>query len=242
MDGNAGKEVQKLSRIFAMKNLIINGIYTHLCVADSLDEKDVLFTRQQIARFYKVINRLKMQGIQIPKTHIQSSYGLLNYPELRCSFVRAGIALYGVLSTASAQTKLDPDLRPVLALKAHIVLIRNIKEGESVGYGRAFVADRDSRIAVLSIGYADGFPRILSDKGQYVLINGQHAPIAGRICMDQLAVDITALSGINVGMTATLIGRDGDAEIMAPAIADQAQSITNELLSRMGTRVVVREI
>lgn len=75
-----------------------------------------------------------------------------------------------------------------------------------------------------------------------MLINGQQAPIAGRICMDQLAVDITALSGINVGMTATLIGRDGDAEIMAPAIADQAQSITNELLSRMGTRVVVREI
>ena len=246
VDGDAGKnvvkEMQKLVRVFAMKNLNINGIYTHLCAADSPDEEDVLFTRQQIARFYKVIDRLEKQGIEIPKTHIQSSYGLLNYPELKCSFVRAGIALYGVLSTADAQTKLHPDLRPVLALKAQIVLIRNIKEGESVGYGRTFVADRDSRIAILSIGYADGFPRILSGKGQYVLIKGQQAPIVGRICMDQLAVDITALSGIHVGMTATLIGRDGDAQIMAPAVAERAQSITNELLSRMGTRVAVKGI
>lgn len=240
VDGNAGKEILKLLRVFAMKNFVINGIYTHLCVADSLEEKDVQFTRQQIAGFYRVLKRLEKQGIQIPKTHIQSSYGLLNYPELKCSFVRAGIALYGVLSTADARTKLHPDLRPVLALKAQIVLIRDIKEGESVGYGRAFVADRDSRIAILSIGYADGFPRILSGKGHYVLINGQQAPVAGRICMDQLAVDITALSDIRVGMTATLIGRDGDAEITAPAVAEQAQSITNELLSRMGTRVVVK--
>lgn len=242
LDSGAGKEMQKLLQVFAMKNLIINGIYTHLCVADSLDEKDVLFTRQQIAGFYKVIHRLKKQGIPIPKTHIQSSYGLLNYPELKCSYVRAGISLYGVLSTPDARTKLQLDLKPVLALKAQIVLIRNIKEGESVGYGRAFAADRDSRIAILSIGYADGFPRILSDKGQCVLINGRHAPIVGRICMDQLVVDITELSGINVGMTATLIGRDGDAEITAPAVAGQAQSITNELLSRMGTRVAVKGI
>lgn len=239
MDSSAGKEIQKLSQVFAMENLIINGIYTHLCAADSLDENDVLFTRRQIARFYKVINRLKKQGIHIPKIHIQSSYGLLNYPELKCSYVRAGIALYGVLSTSDAQTKLHLDLRPVLALKAHIVLLRNIKEGESVGYGRDFVAGRDSRIAVVCIGYADGFPRILSGKGQHVLIDGQPAPIVGRICMDQLAVDVTELSDVCVGMVVTLIGRDGEEELAAPAVAQQADSITNELLSRMGTRVVV---
>lgn len=238
---NVEKEMRKLVRVFVMKNLNINGIYTHLCAADSLDEGDVLFTRQQIARFYRVLNKLKKQGIHIPKIHIQSSYGFLNYPELKCSYVRAGIALYGVLSTPNAQTKLQLDLRPVLSLKAHIVLIRNIKEGESVGYGRAFVADRDSRIAILSIGYADGFPRILSGKGQYVLIKGQPAPIVGRICMDQLAVDVTGVVDVYVGMTVTLIGRDGDAVLTAPQVAEQADSITNELLSRIGTRVAVSE-
>ena len=242
VESDTGKEVQKLSRVFAMKNLIINGIYTHLCVADSQNEKDILFTRQQIARFYKVVNRLKKQGIHIPKTHIQSSYGLLNYPELKCSYVRAGIALYGVLSTPDAQTKLHLNLKPVLSLKAQIVLIRKVRQGDSVGYGRDFVADRDSRIAIVSIGYADGLPRILSGRGHNVLINGQQAPIVGRVCMDQLAVDITALSNVSVGMTVTLIGRDGDQEIAAPVVAEQAQSITNELLSRMGARVVVRQI
>ena len=231
--------MQKLSRVFHMKYLNINGIYTHLCAADSPDEEDVLFTRQQIARFYKVVNRLKKQGIHIPKTHIQSSYGFLNYPELKCSYVRAGIALYGVLSTPDAQTRLHLDLRPVLALKAHIVLVRNIKEGESVGYGRMFTADRDSRIAIVSIGYADGIPRILSGQGQQVLLGGQPAPVVGRICMDQLAVDVTGIEHVYVGMTVTLIGRDGDQEITAPAVAAQADTITNELLSCRGTRVVV---
>ena len=134
------------------------------------------------------------------------------------------------------------NLEQVLCLKAQIVLIRKVRQGDSVGYGRDFVADRDSRIAIVSIGYADGLPRILSGRGHNVLINGQQAPIVGRVCMDQLAVDITALSNVSVGMTVTLIGRDGDQEIAAPVVAEQAQSITNELLSRMGARVVVRQI
>lgn len=141
----------------------------------------------------------------------------------------------------NAQTKLQLDLKPVLALKAQIVLIRRVQKGDSVGYGRTFVADKDCRIAIVSIGYADGFPRVLSGKQQYVLINGQPAPIVGRICMDQLAVDITELSNICVGMTVTLIGRDGDKEIAAPTVAENAESITNELLSRIGTRVVKKE-
>lgn len=240
-DKSVEKELRNLCNVFSMKFLIITGIYTHLCVADSLAQKDIFFTKKQIAIFYKTINRLKKQGIHIPKIHIQSSYGLLNYPELKCNYIRAGIALYGVLSTPNAQTKLQLDLRPVLALKAQIVLIRRVQKGDSVGYGRTFVADKDCRIAIISIGYADGLPRVLSGKQQYVLINGQPVPIVGRICMDQLAVDITEFSNICVGMTVTLIGRDGDKEITAPMIAENAESITNELLSRIGTRVVKKE-
>lgn len=220
-----------------MEHLAVNGIYTHLCVADSLAEADVRFTRQQIADFYGVLRRLKKEGVRIPKIHIQSSYGLLNYPELKCSYVRAGIALYGVLSSPDAQTKLQLDLRPVLSLKAKVVLLRRVPQGESVGYARTFVADRDSVIAILPVGYADGFPRSLSGGGSYVLINGSWAPIVGRICMDQLAVDVTDIAEIEVGMTATLIGCDAGGQIAAPDVADDSGSITNELLSRMGSRL-----
>lgn len=229
--------IEEILRVFAMEHLCISGIYTHLCVADSLDEEDVCFTRQQIASFYGVLKQLKKEGIRIPKIHIQSSYGLLNYPELKCSYVRAGVALYGVLSIPDAQTKLQLDLRPVLSLKAKVILLRFVSQGESVGYGRTFVTDRDSVIAILPIGYADGFPRSLSSRDSYVLINGSWAPIVGRICMDQLAVDVTDIAGVEVGMTATLIGTDGSETIDAPTVALDSGSITNELLSRLGNRL-----
>lgn len=229
--------IEEILRVFAMEHLCISGIYTHLCVADSLDEEDVCFTRQQIASFYGVLKQLKKEGIRIPKIHIQSSYGLLNYPELKCSYVRAGVALYGVLSTPDAQTKLQLDLRPVLSLKAKVILLRFVSQGESIGYGRTFVTDRDSVIAILPIGYADGFPRSLSSRDSYVLINGSWAPIVGRICMDQLAVDVTDIAGVEVSMTATLIGTDGSETIDAPTMAYDSGSITNELLSRLGNRL-----
>lgn len=234
---DADFDIEKVLGVFEMEHLIINGIYTHLCVADSLMEEDVCFTRQQIAVFYGILKRLKKEGIRVPKIHIQSSYGLLNYPELKCSYVRAGIALYGVLSAPNTRTKLQLDLRPVLALKAKVILLRFVCEGESVGYGRTFTADRDSVIAILPVGYADGFPRSLSGRGCCVLINGNRAPVVGRLCMDQLAVDVTDIPDIAVGMTATLIGADGGEEIAAPAVARDADSITNELLSRMGSRL-----
>lgn len=229
--------IEEILHVFAMEHLCIIGIYTHLCVADSLDEEDVRFTRQQIASFYGILKQLKKEGIRIPKIHIQSSYGLLNYPELKCSYVRAGVALYGVLSTPDAQTKLQLDLRPVLSLKAKVILLRLVPQGESIGYGRTFVTDRDSVIAILPIGYADGFPRSLSGSNSYVLINGSWAPIVGRICMDQLAVDVTDIADIEVGMTATLIGNDGSETIDAPTVAYDSGSITNELLSRLGNRL-----
>ena len=145
--------------------------------------------------------------------------------------------MYGVLSTPDAQTKLQLDLRPVLSLKTKVVLIRFVPQGESVGYGRTFVADRDSVIAILSIGYADGFRAACPIGPAMVLINGGCAPIVGRICMDQLAVDVTDIADVEAGMTATLIGYDGGKEIAAPVVADDAGSITNELFSRMGSRL-----
>lgn len=237
--GFDAKDIENISAVFSMKHIKVSGIYTHLCAADSVDEKDIFFTNVQIESFYNLLNQLKEKGITIPKIHIQSSYGLLNYPELKCDYVRAGVSLYGVLSSPNDRTKLQLDLRPVLSLKSRVILLREIKKGDSVGYSRSFVANRDSLIAVLPVGYADGYPRNLSCGKSYVLINGHQAPVVGKICMDQLAVDVTDIPDIKVGITATLIGKDGDEEISASMIADNSESITNELLSRMGQRLKI---
>lgn len=226
------KNIEEIKRIFEMKNINVRGIYTHLCCSDSLEPPDAKFTEEQISNFHNVINNLKNNGISIPKLHIQSSYGLLNYPEIYCNYVRVGIALYGAQSLPIA-TALNLDLRPVLALKSKIVLIRRINKGDTVGYGRKFTAERDSRIAVLPIGYGDGFPRNLSCGKGCVIIKGHKISIIGRICMDCLTADITDFNDIDIGDTAELIC----AELPAENIAENSGSIANELLCRIGERL-----
>ena len=234
------RDAGKVKKIFRMRRLKMNGIFTHLCCADSLAPGDVAFTRGQINDFYGLLGELTEAGIAVPKVHIQSSYGLLNHPELSGEYVRVGIALYGVLRTTQ-KTAVQADLRPVLALKTRVAALKDVPKGESVGYGRVFTAARDSRIAILPIGYGDGLPRILSGAGG-VRIRGQYAPIAGRICMDQMAVDVTELSEISLGDVAVVICNEADCEPSAPVVAEMAGTISNELLCRLGARlpVVVR--
>lgn len=255
--GIESRKMEEIAEVFSMRNLRVSGMYTHLCCADSRNPEDIAFTRRQIADFYGVVEHLREAGIQVPRLHIQSSYGLLNYPEQRCDYVRIGIALYGVLSSPGDQTVVKADLRPALALKARVVLIRQVAKGETVGYGRAFTAERDSRIAILPVGYADGYPRSLSGGGGSVRIRGTCFPVAGRVCMDQLAVDITGAEDIREGDIATLIGCEdfagekeaderertireqasAESKTAAPRVAANAGSISNELLSRMGMRL-----
>ncbi len=227
------RNAKDIEKAFKLKHIHISGIYSHLCVSDSLDADDVAFTQKQINNFRQAIDRIEQSGLAFPKIHIQSSYGLLNYPELKFDYVRAGIALYGVLSSPDDKVRKPLDLRPVLSLKTKVILIRTIEKGEAIGYGRTFTASRRTKIAILPIGYADGIPRSLSCGKGYVMINGKRAYIAGKICMDQTAVDITDIPDVAEGTTATIIG-DG---ILAPTVADNADSISNELLSRIGSRV-----
>ena len=222
-----------------MKNLKICGIYTHLCCTDSLMPDDIAFTRKQIDNFYRLIDDLKDGKVNIPKVHIQSSYGLLNYPDLTCNYIRVGIVLYGVLSSPDDDTNLKLDLRPVLSLKSRVVSIRQVNKGDSVGYGRDFVAERDSRIAIIPIGYGDGFPRNLSNGNGRVLVNSHIVPIVGRICMDQLSIDITDVQGVSTGDIATLIGAEEYDDLSASAVAYRSGSISNELLCRIGARLPV---
>lgn len=241
--GIPADDLADVKKVFAMQNLDVCGMFTHLCCSDSNQPDDLAFTEGQIDSFYDLADALKKSGIRIPKLHIQSSYGLWNYPKLRCSYVRAGIALYGVKSLPDDHTKQQLNLRPVLSLKSRVILIRQIEKGDYVGYGRSFCAKRSSRIAILPVGYGDGVPRSLSNGKGCALIGQYVVPVAGRICMDQLAVDITETEGIDVGDVVTLIDTDGCTELSVAEIAERAGSISNELLCRLGTRlpVVVRE-
>lgn len=237
--GISSDDFSDVKKVFAMKNINVCGIFTHLCCPDSRMADDIAFTQKQIDRFYGLMDHLKKSGIPIPKLHMQSSYGLWNYPKLRCSYVRAGIALYGVKSSPDDNTELSLDLRPVLSLKSRVILIRQIKKGDCVGYGRSFIAERNSRIAILPIGYGDGFPRSLSNGNGSAWIGRHIVPVIGRICMDQLAVDITDADEVAVGDVATLIDAGGCTQLSAPVVAKAAGSISNELLCRMGDRLPV---
>ena len=197
------------------------------------------FTRKQIDSFYRLANALENDGVHLPKLHMQSSYGLLNYPDLRCDYVRAGIALYGVPGFPGDNTVLQLDLRPVLSLKSRVALVRPVKKGDCIGYGRSFTAAHDMRIAILPVGYGDGFPRSLSNGNGSIWVNHRMAPVVGHICMDQLAVDITNAGNVSAGDIATLIGEESGGELSAPAVADRIGSISNELLCRLGTRLPV---
>ncbi len=234
--GENSRDFEKIYSICQMKNLSVEGVFTHLCADDTSKKEDVEFTVQQSKNFAEVIEKLGNKGIHC-KSHVLSSYGIINYPELGGDYARAGIALYGLLCNRGDLGCDKIDLKPVLSLKARVASVRELKAGEGAGYGLAFVAARDSRICTLAIGYADGLPRNLSGGKGSVLINGVRAPIVGRICMDQTIVDVTDVPDISAGDTAVLIGRLGEKEISAYDMAEQAGTITNEILSRLGPRL-----
>lgn len=230
--GESYENTAMIAQIFGYAHLSIGGIYTHLCAADGAGEGDRDFTALQIQRFNNSLGGLKSKGITSPKTHILSSSGVLSRCDVKCDYARIGLALYG----ASGTVRYDIDIKPVLSLKARVSHLSRVAAGESVGYNRAFTAKRDTLIAVIAIGYADGIPRSLSGRGE-VLIRGRRAPIAGLICMDQLMADVTDIANVKSGDVATLIGSDGGECITADEMSLKAGTIPNELFSRLGSRI-----
>lgn len=231
------ENIDEIFRIFNCQNLIIEGIYTHLCASDDTTSAGERYTHLQGKAFFEVIDQLEKHGYVCPKIHIQSSYGILNYPNLTGDFVRIGIALYGVLSKRSDMQRIFIDLHPVLTVKARIVLVKDLLKGESVGYGLQYTAEENKKIAILSIGYADGIPRSLSFGQSSVIVNGTLAPVLGSICMDQMQVDITGIPNVKQGDIAVIIGRSGGNEVSVYDMAEKEGTITNEILSRLGGRL-----
>ncbi len=235
--GTRSENIDDIISIFNMRGLIIDGMYTHLSISDSLFPRAKAFTRNQAECFYETIDRLTASGYKVPKIHLQASYGLLNYPELGGDYARVGIALYGVLSAKEDTDKYSNLLAPVLSLKTRVASVRTLQKDESAGYGMAFTAAKETKIATLSIGYADGLPRNLSNGVGSVLINGHKAKIAGRICMDQTIIDVTDVPYVTPGDIATIIGISGNEAISVTEIAEETHTITNEVLSRLGSRL-----
>ena len=225
-----------LRRLYELSNLNVEGVFSHLCVSDSLEAEDVAFTHAQLERFYGTVRWLKTHGLAPGEIHIQASCGIWNLPPQLCAWARAGIALYGAAS-GDGPTGRELDLRPVLSLRTRVASVRTLLPGEGAGYGLAFRADKVRRLAVVTIGYADGLPRSLSQQGGEVLLHGMRCPMVGRMCMDQLLVDVTGVPCVKPGDTATLIGADGGQVIRAEDVARQCGTITNEILSRLGHRL-----
>lgn len=235
--GERCEDPEALQAIWAIPNLHIAGAYTHLCAIESGSPAARAFTLKQGRAFYDTVARLRARGCVIPKVHILASDGLLHCPELGGDYARVGIALYGAPGTRGAPAEYGGGLRPVLSLKARIAAVRPVFQGEGAGYALQFRAKRSSRLAVAAIGYGDGLPGALGCGIGAALVNGVRVPIAGRVCMDQVLLDVTDAPHVAPGDTAVFIGRDGGEEITAADVAAQAGTIANEVLSRLGARL-----
>lgn len=222
-----------VERLMAEKNIEIEGIFTHFAKAD---EADKTHAREQFARFCAFIGMIEDRlGLKIPLKHCSNSAGIMEMPEANMDLVRAGIILYGLYPSDEVSREIFP-LKPALSWYSHIVYIKTIHPGQSVSYGGTFVACKDTRVATVPLGYADGYPRSLSGKG-YVLICGKKAPILGRVCMDQFMVDVTDIPEASEGDRVTLLGTDGEEQISAEFLGDLSGRFNYELVCDLDKRI-----
>lgn len=231
------EDLEEICRCYESKDLQVSGIFSHLCVADTAEEEHVAFSKTQIERFRRLVTALRGRGLELGTVHLLSSYAAVNYPECAYDYARLGILMFGVKSDPADYLREDLQPRPVMTLKARITSVREIGPGESVSYGRIFRAERPTKIASVAIGYADGIPRCLSGGKLRAIVHGRYAPGVGRICMDQLMLDVTGIEQVRTGDEAVFIGRDGPCVIYAEELAERSGSITNELFSRLGARL-----
>ena len=229
-------KIDEIESVFKQKNLTVKGVATHFATSDSISQSDIDFTIKQLEKFHGTVDYLVAKGYDVGKLHSQATYGMLNHVDDYCNFIRAGIALYGVLSH-DEETIMKLPVIPVLKLKAMIAQVRWIGAGESVSYGRTFIADKPLKLATVCIGYADGVPRSMSGNGGSCLLHGKRVPILGRICMDLLMIDVTEVESATAGDIVTLIGVDGSEQIRCEDFASLSGTITNEVLSRLGSRL-----
>ncbi len=222
------ESIKTIEKIASLKNLKIDGAFTHFATAD---EEDKSFTKVQTERFFDFVKELDAEYIR----HCGNSAAIMQHKSASFDMMRPGIILYGLYPSDEVD-KSVLDLKPVMDLISHVSFVKNIGKGDTISYGRTFAADKEMRIATIPVGYADGYPRLLSNKGR-VIINGKYAPIVGRICMDQFMVDVTDIKNVCVGTEVILMGSDGECSVTADEIAHLTGTINYEVVCGISKRV-----
>jgi alanine racemase len=221
-----------LAEVKQYSNLRLEGAFTHFAAAD---EPDKTFTSVQLERFKEMLNVIHKHNIRPKFVHAANSAAIIECPSTHFNLVRAGISMYGYYPSP-AVNKTQASLLPVMQWETKILCIKQISQGDSISYGRTFYAPNPMKIATLPIGYADGYKRILSNKG-HVLIDGIKAPVVGRICMDQMMVDVTHIPQAKPDDTAVLIGMQRNTAIDADYLANLSDTISYEILTSVSSRV-----
>lgn len=224
--------LEYIKKIAAMEYLHIQGVFTHFACADTLDKSHVL---GQIEKFHWMLDRMNEEGITPEICHCSNSASIMELPSEHMNMVRAGIILYGLYPSDEVR-KERLDLKPVMSLYSHVVHVKEVPKGTTVGYGATYTTTKKTRIATVPVGYADGYPRSLSNKAS-VLILGKRAPIIGRVCMDQFMVDVTDIPEATTGDVVTLIGKDGNEMLSVEEISEMAGSFNYEFICDVSWRV-----
>lgn len=227
---NAVKNIMEIGR---MPGLIIEGIFTHFA---SADERERDYTYMQFERFMSLCTELGRVGIHIPLKHVCNSAGTIQYPEMHLDMVRPGVILYGLYPSQDVD-KDKIHLKPAMTLKANVIFVKDVEPDVCISYGRTFRTTRPSKIATIPIGYADGYTRLLSNKGR-MLVNGEFAPIVGRVCMDQCMIDVTDLKNeVRAGDEVVVFGSQNGACISVEELAAEIGTINYELVCIIGKRI-----
>ncbi len=220
------------ARIQGLPGIRITGCFTHFATAD---EKDKTFAKKQLSDFLHFADMLRERGISNIILHVSNSAGIIDIPEANLDMVRMGISLYGHYPSEEVG-KERADLHPAMSLVSCVSYVKTVPAGTPIGYGSTFVAEHEMQIATIPVGYGDGYPRQLSNKGS-VLIHGQRASIVGRVCMDQFMVDVTAVPQVMVGDEVVLFGRQNDQELSVEEVSALAGSFNYEMLCNVGKRI-----
>lgn len=235
-EDNFDLAIDEAERTAKLPNLRVTGSFTHFASADEPDEDGVSYTKMQYNRFCRACDALKARGVDVGIRHCCNSAAVLCFPEMRLDMVRPGIILYGLYPAAQEDITCRMKLRPAMELRTVVSLVKDYEKGSSISYGRRFTAPEDMRVASTAIGYADGYHRLLTNKGR-MIVRGKYAPVVGSVCMDQTMLDVSSIPEAAEGDVVTVFGRDGEAFVSADEVAALAGTINYEIICALARRV-----
>jgi alanine racemase len=225
------KAFQEVKAIAALKPLHLQGLYTHFANADSEDQS---YSKTQLARFLEILSHLKASGVSPDIAHAANSAAVIDFPESHLDMVRPGISMYGSYPSSSMENRIR--LKPAMTVKTRIIQLKNVPKGFKASYHMTWEAKAPTKIATIPIGYADGFNRLLSSKAS-MLVNGQRAKVAGRVCMDLTLLDVGHIPGVAVEDEVVVFGKQGKETLLVEELAQAAGTISYEIYTRIGDRI-----